>query len=83
MTKEITKEDLDGLENAIHDAWSMLNLMIPATTDALMRTDLIDGHPNTPEAAYRIEDKELSTLWGTTEAMRLTRDMLWDQLQKI
>ena len=83
MAKKITKEDLRGLECAIHDAWSMLNLMIPATTTALMGTDLIEGQANTPGAAYRIEDEELSTLWGTIEAMTLTRDMLWNQLQKI
>lgn len=79
----MTKEELDGIEEAIHDSWAMLNLMIYATTDSIMRVDLIEGEPNTPSAAYRIEDRELSTLWGTIEAMTLTRDKLWTQLQKI
>lgn len=79
----MTKEEQDRLEEVVHDSWSMLNLTIYATQNALMGVDLIEGTANTPSAAYRIEDADLSALWGALEAMRLTRDMLWTELQKI
>ena len=76
----MTEEVLGRLEEVVHDSWSMLNLMIYATQDALMGADCIEGTANTTAAVYAIDDSALSALWGTLEAMRLTRDMLKEGL---
>lgn len=76
MTEEVQAK----LEEVVHDSWSMLNLMIYATQDALMRVDCIKGPANTKDAVYGVDDIGLSALWGTLEAMRLTRDMLKEGL---
>lgn len=79
----MTKEEQGRLEEVVHDSWSMLNLMTYAMQDALTNVSLIDGTANTPSAIYGIDDDSLSALWGTLEAMNLTREMLWTELQKI
>ena len=79
----MSEEELNELEQAVHDSWSLLNLTIAGMQGALMSTDLIEGEANTPSAVYRIGDDDLSTLWGALEAMRQVRGMLWDQLQKV
>ena len=79
----MTEEELNELEQAVHDSWSLLNLTIAGMQGALMGTDLIEGEANTPSAVYRIDDTDLSTLWGALEAMRQVRGMLWEQLQKV
>ncbi len=68
-------------ETAIHDAWATLNLVLYATQRVLMGVNAITEHTDTPESVYRIDNESINALWGSVEAMTLTRDMLWDVLQ--
>ena len=64
------------LENAIHDAWSVLNLVEYAMHTVLVGIDAIEGEPDFPGTTYAIDNEDLSALWGSLEAVRMTRDRL-------